>query len=86
MRPAGRMYTILTDEIEYCWVCGRRATEMHHVFHGPDKALSERLGLMAPLCRECHNRVHHVGGELDQELKQEAQRIYLQHVFGRCYL
>ena len=81
-----RLYTILTDNIDECWVCHRPAVEMHHVFHGPDKALSERLGMMAPLCRECHGRVHHVNGELDAELKQEAQRIYLIHTFGKCYL
>lgn len=81
-----KLYTILTENLSECWVCGRPSSEMHHVFHGADKSLSERLGMMAPLCRECHERVHHVGGELDQELKAEAQRVYLQHVFGRSYL
>ena len=78
--------SIMTADGENCFVCGRRASEWHHVMHGPDKKLSEELGLMVPLCRECHERVHHVGGELDRILKRDAQRCYLISVFGRCYL
>ena len=78
--------SIMTDDFETCYVCGQRADDMHHVFHGPDKKLSEELGLMVPLCRGCHNRVHHVGGEYDRALKADAQRTYLIKVFGRCLI
>jgi len=78
--------SIMTCDYENCYVCGRRAAEWHHVFHGPDKRLSEELGLMVPLCRSCHERVHHVGGEYDRMLKVEAQRDYLRDVFGKCYV
>lgn len=78
--------SIITDDMETCYVCGRRADEIHHVFHGPDKKLSEELGLMVPLCRPCHNKVHHVGGEYDRLLKVDAQRAYLIKVFGRCLI
>ena len=81
-----RYTSILTDNYDNCFVCGRRATDMHHIFHGADKKLSEELGCMVPLCRECHNKVHHKGGELDRELKEEAQRAVLIKIFGRCYL
>ena len=76
----------MTDDLETCYLCGHRADDMHHVLHGADKKLSEELGLMVPLCRACHNRVHHVGGEYDRILKESAQRTYLQKIFGRCYL
>lgn len=76
----------MTDDYESCYVCGRRATEMHHVMHGADKRLSEEYGLMVPLCRACHNKVHHSGGELDRILKVDAQRAYLIKTFGRCYM
>lgn len=69
-----------------CYVCGGVPSEWHHIFHGADKKLSEELGLMVPLCRDCHNKVHHVGGELDRVLKEDAQRTYLIKIFGRCYL
>lgn len=80
------MESIMTDDMTVCYVCGRRSDEIHHVFHGADKKMSERLGCMVPLCRDCHNRVHHVGGELDRILKQDAQREYLRRTFGRCYV
>lgn len=78
--------SIMTDDFETCYICGRPAAEIHHVLHGADKKLSEKYGLMVPLCRSCHERVHHVGGLYDKELKQDAQRAYLRQVFGRCYL
>ena len=57
------VYTsIMTDDMDACYVCGKRADEIHHVMHGPDKKLSEKYGLMVPLCRGCHNKVHHHGG------------------------
>ena len=76
----------MTDDFESCYMCGGRAADMHHIFHGADKKLSEELGLMVPLCRACHNKVHHVGGEYDRILKAHAQRVYLQKIFGRSYL
>lgn len=78
--------SIMTDDMESCFLCGRRASDIHHVMHGADKKLSEELGLMVPLCRECHNKVHHVGGEYDRILKIDAQRAYLIKVFGKCYM
>ena len=81
-----RYKSIMTDDFQSCFICGMRADDIHHVMHGADKKLSEELGLMVPLCRGCHNKVHHTGGELDRLLKQEAQRSYLRDVFGRCYI
>ena len=78
--------SIMTDNPGNCYICGHLASEWHHIFHGADKKLSEELGCMVPLCRECHEKVHHVGGEYDRILKVHAQREYLIHVFGRCYV
>lgn len=81
------VYTsIMTDDMDACYVCGKRADEIHHVMHGSDKKLSEKYGLMVPLCRKCHSKVHHEGGELDRILKQEAQRAFIRKYLGKCYL
>lgn len=76
----------MTHNYERCYVCGKAASDWHHVMHGADKKKSEIYGLMVPLCRECHNKVHHVGGELDLKLKQDADRAFLIKQLGRCYL
>lgn len=78
--------SIMTDDMESCYICGLRAEEIHHCMHGPDKKLSEQYGLMVPLCRRCHEKVHHVGGDYDRELKQDAQRAFLRKYLGKCYL
>lgn len=81
------VYTsIMTDDMDMCYVCSKRADEIHHVMHGPDKRLSEKYGLMVPLCRKCHSKVHHEGGELDRILKQDAQRAFIRKYLGKCYL
>lgn len=81
-----KYYTIMTDNTDKCYVCGGVAVDMHHCLHGADKKLSEEYGLLVPLCRQCHEKVHHTGGEYDRMLKKEAQRQYLIKIFGRCYL
>lgn len=79
--------SIMTDDFGTCYVCRRQACDMHHVMHGPDKSLSEEYGLMVPLCRECHNNVHHTGGELDLMLKQDAERALIRYLLGgRCHI
>ena len=82
----GKYTSIMTDDYETCFVCGRRATDWHHCLHGADKKKSEADGLMVPLCRSCHNKVHHEGGELDRILKRQAQQAFLIHRYGRCCL
>ena len=81
-----RYTSILTDDYERCYICGAMASEWHHIYHGADKKMSEELGCMVPLCRRCHERVHHVGGEYDRKLKEDAQAAYLRKIFGKCYL
>ena len=78
--------SILTDDYERCYVCGMPAAEWHHIRHGADKKMSEREGLMVPLCRNCHSRVHHVGGDYDLILKQDADRAFVRKHLGKCYL
>lgn len=47
-----------------CFLCGRREwIEAHHIFGGPNRKKSNRLGLVVDLCHGCHNEpphgVHH---------------------------
>ena len=81
-------YTIMSKNQKACYICGEPAVEWHHIIHGTkvNKKMSEDLGLMVPLCRNCHYKIHHRDGELDLILKSEAQRIYMIEKFGRCYI
>jgi hypothetical protein len=95
MKP---MKSILQDDTDYCFVCGRYGTEIHHIFFGTaNRKLSDRYGLVVGLCYNHHrgnDGVHGGNKELDMSLKQTAQakfqEIYPQTdflaVFGRNYL
>lgn len=83
-----------------CFICNRYESdylhiEMHHIFEGRGRRqISDRYGLIVPLCRDCHDRAH-TDAELAQMLHEVGQKkaeadgmtreqfIYL---FGRNYL
>lgn len=84
--------------MDYCFVCGRYGTEIHHVFYGVgNRSLSTRYKLLIGLCYNHHRGkqgVHNGNRELDMQLKQYAQRRFQEvytdtdflAVFGRNYL
>lgn len=90
------------EKYEVCEVCGRTGSwynpiQKHHVFFGRGvRPISDRYGMVAHLCYECHegaNGVHH-NRELDLELKEKYQAIFeethsreeFRAAFGRSYL
>lgn len=89
--------SIIQEDMDYCYVCGRYGTEIHHVFFGnANRKLSERYGCVVGLCAEHHkgNTGVHQNKELDLTIKRVAQREFMNHnpntdflaVFGRNYL
>ena len=88
----------LIDDMEYCIICGSPYVEVHHVFYGTaNRKLSDKYGLVVPLCREHHtgdNGVH-FNYKLDLYLKKMAQTYFEEHigdrktfreVFGKSFL
>lgn len=50
------MDSILTNEKQYCFFCGRPAECEHHlIFGSSNRALSDADGLKVPACNKCHN-------------------------------
>ena len=49
--------SILTENLEKCFVCGRQATDMHEIYSGGNRKASMRNGFCVPLCRNCHQIV-----------------------------
>lgn len=86
------------DVFDTCLICGSsQGLERHHVFFGTGlRQLSEKYGMVATLCYECHRggRGVHLNRELDLELKQEFQRRFegthsreeFMAIFGRSWL
>lgn len=80
-----------------CELCGKRATEHHHVFGGANRKHSEQYKLVACLCAECHrtgeNSVHR-NANVSTDMKQRYQTLFelvhghekFMRTFGRNYL
>ena len=94
----GHHKSIMQEDTDYCYVCGRYGTEIHHVCYGTaNRTLSDRHGLIVGLCYNHHrgkDGVHNGNREVDLMLKEEGQRAFTEHypqadflaVFGRNYL
>lgn len=82
---------------ENCFICGRRASERHHIFGASNRNWSEKYGLTVNLCHWCHNEPPngvHFNRDLDLKLKALAQKKFNEtypeenfiEIFGRNYL
>lgn len=78
-----------------CYVCGRDHADLHHIFGGRNRQMSDRLGLTVYLCREHHMAVHaNPNHGLDAILKKTAQEEYEKthtrqefiKTFGKSYI
>ena len=88
----------IQEDTDYCFVCGRYGTEIHHIFFGSaNRKLSTKYGMVVGLCYNHHRGqqgVHNGNVELDRELKKMAQRRFMEiykdedflAVFGKNYL
>ena len=91
------MKSIIQDEKE-CWVCGTTLNlHTHHIFYGPNRKNSERLGLKIYLCARHHNMSNegvHFDSELDDKIKIMAQKKFeethtreeFMSIMGRNYI
>lgn len=67
--------SIITEK-RFCFLCGSPYNlETHHCVFGRFRKLSDKYGLIVPLCRGCHWEVHH-STEQAAYLKEVAQRAF----------
>lgn len=71
-------FSILTDNMDICYLCGRRKQHLHEVFFGRNRQLSMKYGCVVPLCFNCHEKVHN-DYATDLKLKQECQKRYMKY-------
>lgn len=67
--------SIITPIEDICFLCHRPASEIHHCVFGRFRKLSDKYGLVVPLCRECHEVVHRNKNRADL-LKEIAQHSF----------
>lgn len=91
------MKSVLQPDKE-CYVCHSLQVHEHHVYFGPFRKKSEKLGMKIYLCPYHHNMSDagiHFNREFDLEVKRMAQEYYEANIgsradfindFGRNYL
>ena len=90
--------SIIVDCMDNCLICGSPYVEVHHIMYGTaNRKLSDKYGLVVPLCQEHHrgNTGVHFKRSLDLQLKKLAQEKFndlygantsFKEVFGKNYL
>ena len=78
------MKSIIQDNYNICYICGKQATEEHHIFNGANRTKSEKYGLKVKLCHDCHNRDKkhhsvHFDKNIDLWLCKIGEEAYIKH-------
>ena len=85
--------SILTDDLDHCFICGRPKEDLHEIFMGRNRLNSIKYGLVLPLCREHHILIHNdlntrlIYFKLGQKKFNEVYpNLDFVEIFGRNYL
>ena len=71
--------SILTSDMEHCFVCGAKKEHIHEVCFGKNRLNSIKYGLVIPVCFNCHVKIHE-----DINLQDKHHRI-AQKKFNEVY-
>ena len=87
-------YSVFTDNLDICYLCGRKKNDLHEVYAGRNRINSIKYGFVLPICRECHslnqnnpffNDYWHIQGQLYWEKNIGSREEFIK-VFMRNYL
>lgn len=71
-------YSIITDNLDECFICHRSKDHLHEVFYGNNRVNSMKYGCIIPLCFYCHSKVHN-DIQLDLKLKKVFKKAFLEY-------
>lgn len=87
-------FSIATTDLSHCYICGGYKHDLHEVFHGRNRVNSMKYGCVIPVCRNCHNRIHHDVSKYDITINgikykgiifDTECKIKMQHIFNSTY-
>lgn len=86
-------FSIITENLDKCFICGAKKEELHEVFEGKNRQMSMKYGLVIPICRKCHKsipnnktlreKIHKVG---QKAFKNRYKNENFMKIFGKNYL
>lgn len=51
-------FSILTTDLEHCYICGEKKDNLHEVYFGNNRINSMKYGCVLPLCYKHHIQIH----------------------------
>lgn len=70
------MKSIVTDDMDYCFFCGRPAECKHHlIFGSSNRQKADEDGLIVPACNRCHNMGKVIERVHDNPMAEKMSRI-----------
>lgn len=85
-----KRYSIMTDDMNRCFICGQAKQDLHEIFGGKNRTKSIECGLVIPICRTEHGNIknfekwlHRIG-----QLKFEETHTREEFIkeFGKSYI
>lgn len=68
-------YSVLTDDIEHCFICKSPFVDIHEIYSGGNRKVSMKNGFCLPLCRE-HHKTATLDATCNLFLKVRCQKEY----------
>lgn len=83
-----KLTSVFTSDMDHCYFTGLPDPEIHHIFYGSRRKLSEKFGFTIPLAsylhRDAKGSVHQNPNHgPDLRLKQMAQTYFEEHIGDR---
>ena len=82
--------SVLTDDIDRCFICGMFKNDMHEIFGGSNRQKSIEHGLVIPICRLEHSNIknyeewlHRIGQKKFEETHTREEFI---KEFGKSFI
>lgn len=69
-------FSIITNKLDECYICGNNKDELHEVFGGRNRQRSMKWGLVIPICRKCHIRITY-DKDFSNNIEQQAREIFV---------
>ena len=82
-------FSIITNDLEHCIICGRKKGALHEVFYGAYRHVSIKYGMIIPLCLNHHTQGKfsvHNDRELDLYYKRLAETIFISRYSYELYM
>ncbi len=86
-------YSILTKDLDHCWLCGKSPVDIHEIYGGANRKTSMQNGFCIPLCREHHEVITikntfsiYIKEFCQQKFEETHSRNEFMNLIGKNYL